>query len=375
MRWIVIRNPLKSERVQKTDLKLWLSAVRALSRLKADKAAIRLINKALAQHPNQPDLYFEAGRVYLRQGQFDKSVWHFKKANPALEPSNFVSWLEELVNEQNEGIVADRGSVLCALSIWYLQTGDPNRALKYLSPPYLHRSFPGALNIKGLCLLALGRYTQAQQAFEVAAQTGGGSEILYNAGIACLKLKQYDRALKYFEQAQQRGLAGSDLMNNKGFSLYYLNRLEEAALCYEMALNLAPKDQVILGNLAACCEKQGRLTEALDHYREAIRLDPFDPALRNNFALCLQSAGRYSEALQQHDRTLELDSDLSYICNRAICLYRMGETDEALAVYDELLSANPTESSVWGLRAELLMSLGRTTDATESLNRSLGLTG
>lgn len=375
MRWIVVRNPLKSEKIQKTDLKLWLSAVRALTKLRADKAALRLITKALTTFPDQPDLYFEAGRIYLRRGQFDKSVWHFKKANPGLEPSNFISWLEELVNDYNEAIVADRGSVLCALSTWYLQTGDPSRALKYLSPPYLHRSFPGALNTKGLCLLALGRYIQAQQAFEVAVNTGGGPEILYNAGIACLKLKQYDRALKLFEQAQQRGFAGADLLNHKGFSLYYLGRLEEAALCYEMALNLSPNDHLILGNLAACCEKQGRLAEALDHYREAIRLDPFDAALRNNFALCLQSAGRYNEALQQHDRTIELDSDLSYVCNRAVCLYRMGETDQALAVYDELLRANPSESTVWGLRAELLMSLGRTSDATESLNRSLGLTG
>lgn len=376
MRWITLRNPLTQLRDCSVTLRGRRAGIRILNRLGLESRALNLIEDTLRCHPDQTELHVEAGRLYLRQGQFDKSAWHFSQVNPALDPANFVSWLEQLLDEDYDGVVTDRTSVLYALGTWYIQTGDPTRALEYLKAIRTHQSHPGVYNLKGLCYLALGRYKDAFDAFQIAWRSGGSDpEILYNAGIACVKLKDYEQALDLFEKAQRRGFSGVDLLNNKGYCLFHLGRFREAVLCYEMAHSLMPRDVIILSNLAVGYEKLRRFSDALDCYREAIRLDPSDPVLRDSYGLCLQATGKYSEALEQHERAIELDPNPLYLSNRALCLHRMGYTDKALAAYDRILKDNPDDSRVWGMRAELLIALGRGEDAADSLNRSLGLTG
>lgn len=376
MRWITVRNPLTPLGGRSVILRGRRAGIRILNRLGLETRALNLIEDTLNRHPDQTELHIEAGRLYLRQAQFDKSAWHFSKVNPALDPANFVSWLEQLLTEDYDGVVVDRASVLYALGTWYMQTGDPARALEHLKAIRPHQAHPGVHNQKGLCYLALGRFAEALETFEVAWRSGGQDpEIVYNAGVACVKLHAYERAIGLFERAQRRGFTSVDLLNNKGYCFFHLSRYKEAVLCYEMARSLMPRDVIILSNLAVGYEKMRRFSEAVECYKEAIRLDPQDAILRNSYGLCLQAAGKYSEALAQHERASELDPNPLYLSNSALCLHRLGQTEEALAVYDEILKDHPGEGRIWGMRAEILMSLGRGEDAADSLNRSLGLTG
>lgn len=376
MRWISVRNPITRGAGREIALRGRRAGIRLLNRLGFETRVLNLIEDTLRCHPDQTELHIEAGRLYLRRGQFDKSAWHFSRVNPALDPADFVPWLENLLDEDHEEVITDRASVLYALGLWYLKTGDPARALEYLKGIRTHRSHPGVYNQRGLCHLSLGQYREALQMFGIAWRSGRPDpEIMYNQGVVHVKLKAYEQALDLFERAQRRGFSNVDLLNNKGYCLFHLGRYREAVLSYETARKLAPGDVIVLSNLAVGYTKLRRFNDASDCYRAAIRLDPSDAMLRNGYGLCLQSAGRYGEALEQHERAAELEPGPLNLGNRALCLQRMGRREQALAAYDAILAEHPDDRRVWGMRADLLAELGRGEEAADALNRSLGLTG
>lgn len=376
MRWFSVRSPITNAKGRGITFRGRRAGIRILNRLGLETKALNLIESTLRSHPDRTELHIEAGRLYLRRGQFDKSAWHFSQVNPALDPANFVPWLEDLLEEDYEEIITDRASALYALGTWYMKTGDPARALEYLKGIRSHRTHPGVYNRKGLCYLALGRYQDALGMFRIAARTGGPDpEIMYNKGVAHVKLQAYEKALEMFERAQRRGFSSVDLLNNKGYCLFYLGRHQEAVLSYETARKMAPRDVIVLSNLAVGYERLRRFSDAFDCYKAAIRLDPADAVLRDGYGLALQAAGRYAEALEQHARAVELEPSPVHLGNHALCLQRMGRGEQALEAYDAILAAHPDDRRVWGMRADLLMELGRGEDAADSLNRSLGLTG
>lgn len=377
MYWLFIKNPLNNFKRLAQCHPLWYFAYRVLRSIGAAHRALRLLEKGIERKPQHPEWHLEAGKLYIRQGQLDRAAWHYQLANCAVKPDSFISWLEQSCTNDMQDVLGDRVDVLVALGNWYLNAGQPEKALTcYDQVALAGRALSASvLNNKGVALLTLGRTQEALTHFQQVCGESHSWEAHLNTGLTFLKMGRFGDAMKSYEKAQRLGLNSVELLNNKGYALYRMDRYKEALLCLELAQRLDPCDLVVLSNLAACYLRLARHTEGLETCGQGLRYYPRDAALHNIAAVCLEKLQRNNEALVHHDQAVQLDpSNLTFRANRGACLVRLNRAHEAMEIYDRLLAEEPCNQFIWGLRADLLSALGRNNEATEAYNRAMGLT-
>ncbi len=376
MYWIFVRSPWGRIKDKLNRSSFWYLNSRFYKLVGAETRALNLLEALLKQVPKRVDLHLEAGKLYLHRGQLDRAAWHLSKANYGIDTGNFISWLEEATLNDDKEVLGDRAKIFCALGDWYLQAGEPEKALTMYDRAMLagRTVSISILNNRGLALMQLGRMREAKVHFEQARAYGSNAELEFNSGLLYSKLGQHQEAVDCYESAQRYGLNSVELLNNKGFSLFHLRRYEEAILCYELARKLAPTDSTVLANLAACYEMTGQYAKAVSVYYVALKHAPNDAALRNSLAVCLVRLEKFTDALQHHDQALALaPQNAVYQANRAICLGQLGNHEEATRIFQHLLAKDPGNTLLWGLYGDFLMQLQRMDEAADAYNLSLGL--
>lgn len=337
--------------------------------LGADHYALRLVKKALLKDPKKRALHLYASRLYLKRGQVDGSVMHWKRAIGPVHMGSFLYWLGQSKNKLLPGGKLNE----CSSEVISTRQNTTTKGnCQYLNQPTL-------LNDQGLFLLDQGLVHEALNLFLKDLKTGKENPILFiNIGLTYSKSNKHKEALSYYEKAQSMGLNNLELLNNKGYSLFHLNRFEEALACYELIRNLDPDDHVVLNNLATCYVKTNQINRALSCFLSAISNNSEDATLANNLAVCLEIIGEKRAAIGYYDQALALEkvTDVrnKILINKVNCLMQLKNYDEALRICENI-PCGDKEFEIWGLKAELFNELGRTKEALESYRKALGLTG
>jgi tetratricopeptide (TPR) repeat protein len=121
-------------------------------------------------------------------------------------------------------------------------------------------------------------------------------KIQLHKGMDCVRRRDYEKALEYFQAVTSSNPEIPEAWNNLGVALYGL----------------------------------GRIDEALNSYSRSIALDPNNLDALRNSAFLLRSQKRLPEALEVYDTVLEKGGDAMDLESTAVVLTAMGRLEEAL---------------------------------------------
>ncbi len=121
-------------------------------------------------------------------------------------------------------------------------------------------------------------------------------KILVHKGMDRVKRKEFEEAIKLFDQVLEMNAENADAWNNKGVALYSMNRPEEALEAYDRALAADPENMEALRNRAFVLRAMERFEEALETYERIIYDEPESTDFRN-LATVLVGMGRLEDAL------------------------------------------------------------------------------
>ena len=237
-----------------------------------------------------------------------------------------------------------------------------------------------ACHLMGLLSLHVAQHELAVEWLARAIAQAPKAEYVSSLGTALHRSGRLEEASKALDKAVQLRPDDAGLWTNLGAVLEELKRPLDAVLCFQHALKLDPRHLEAACRCALLLQRIGRLDEALVHFdlcdelrphhaatlaarslvsrglkrfedyladgRQAHALDPKDAEICHNVGDALFLLGRLEEALEWFDRTLALAPSLTLALeSRAVVLRRMHRFDEAYAIYNHLISIDPTNSA------------------------------
>lgn len=133
--------------------------------------------------------------------------------------------------------------------------------------------------------------------------------IMYNAGLAALNAKQYDKAIKYFTDCAKYGYNGGSSYSQvisayqmKGDTATSVNIMKEAFDKY-------PEDQSILVQLINYYITTGKPEDAINYLDRAIEKENNNPSFYVAKGVALDKLGRQDEAIAQYIKATEVKTD------------------------------------------------------------------
>ena len=182
--------------------------------------------------------------------------------------------------------------------------------------------------------------------------------------LRALELGRNDPAVRYAVLVNRGGMR-----INQGQTSVALADLREA-------ITLKPDQYQGHANLALALVRERAWKDAGAEFDLAIRLAPADPSLYRNRALYHMERGEDDAALRDLTRSIELSPPrgarlASDHHQRGKILHRLKRHDEALVEYDTARSLRPEDRELERVRADVLLALGRGTEAIDAFNRYL----
>ena len=126
-------------------------------------------------------------------------------------------------------------------------------------------------------------------------------------GLACKKLRQWDKAFADFSKAIELDPKNAPAHNDLGIVLQAKNQLDEASAEYRKAIDVDPKYAMPHYNLGIVLQAKNQLDGASAEYRKAIELDPKHGTAHNNLGEVLRAKNQLDEASAEYRKAIELD--------------------------------------------------------------------
>lgn len=134
--------------------------------------------------------------------------------------------------------------------------------------------------------------------------------IMYNAGLAAFKAKEWDKAISFFNKTSEYNYNGSASCNfaiksylEKGDTLNYLNALKKGFEKY-------PNDEPLLVELINFYISRGKSEDAIKYIDLAISEKPTNATLYTAKGSMLEKMGRPDEAINMYKDAIKVDTSL-----------------------------------------------------------------
>ena len=163
-----------------------------------------------------------------------------------------------------------------------------------------------------------------------------------NKGKYLLHLKQYNKAVKYYNKAIQLNATEPDVFNSKAVALQQLNRNVEAIIFFDKAIDLDPDYEKAYFNKA-------RLLSSLSSHQQAIRL--YDKAIK----------------IKSNENTVYY----AYL-NKANEMRKLNEsTDKILACLESAIQLKSNYPAAYLNKGSILSESNKHRQAIECFNKSI----
>ncbi len=320
---------------------------------------LRDLNRALELDPDEPTAHFVLGRYYE----------HYRK-DWAKARAHYEAALRS---------GRDRHSSLQAAAMLVRRDGQVEKALEMLDEAARLGKDPYVENSRGICLMQLGRTSDAITAFDQSIKLNPRIAMAWlNRARLFRKVRDMPQALSDARRAVELEPTSCEARCVLGLMLEDSGKLAEAEAALDEAVRLLPESESRLargrflarrGRVAeaeaefteviqkdpACAEAfhqrgdvragQGRNEAAEEDLRRALALEPQDKYALNTLAMVLIARKRPVEALECIDRILAFDKDdPQIVMNRGSLLRDLGRYDEALAAYRSVVTKCPGEA-------------------------------
>lgn len=149
--------------------------------------------------------------------------------------------------------------------------------------------------------------------------------IVYNAGLAAFKAKNWDKAIEYFTQSAKLDYNGPASYNfayqsyrEKGDTLNYIKTLKEGFQTY-------PSDETLLVELINFYISKGKSDDAVKYIDLAIGEKPQNASLYTAKGSMLEKLGNVEEAINLYKKSIEIDSNqFAPYYNLSVIYYNRG---------------------------------------------------
>lgn len=290
------------------------SALKAYQSGQCSEAAA-LLESALTQYSNRPDIWTLYGVVLRRLGRLQESKQAYLGATE-VDPT-FANAYNNLANLERE-----LGDLRAAAHYYRVAIAkQPAWVESYVT-------LADTLN-------QLNEYEQAKSTCEYALSLDPNRPDLFNnLGNACNGLQQMEVALKHYQQAQTLGNGFSPAAYNEALLLEKQGQSDKAAVVLRRYLELEP-------NSSSGWIKLGDVEKALGHhavsitcYKQAITLKPDIAEVYNNLGVAYSQLNRWDEAAAAYQQAIARGIKASQAwLNLGNAWHALRRFDEALESY------------------------------------------
>jgi len=198
------------------------------------------------------------------------------------------------------------------------------------------------------------------------------SSIYTEDGKLRFEKKEYEKALKSFEEALQLNPDDVDSLCQKCIALNILDRYDEALKTINKVLEIDPNNAFALRLKASVLGPSERYEEALESINKSISIEPKNPHGYYIQGLALKSLDRFEESLKSLDKSLEIDpNDDNAMELKGEILGDLRRYDEAIEIFDKILIKNQRNADVLYLKSITLGLSNKFKDALETINQAL----
>jgi len=314
---------------QKDDFNLRLIYARLLADTKQFDAARREFELLATQAPNNPDVLYALGLLYLQASRMEDSERYFTRLTNTrqhVDEANY--YLGRIAEERNE---------LDKAGSWYqgVQKGENyfdaqirlglilasqekvDDARKHLQSVRAKTKREKSLLIQaeGELLTGQNRYDDAMTVYNDALDDQYDADILYSRAMLAEKMNRLDILETDLKQIIENEPDNAQALNALGYTLAdRTDRYEEAYGYIKRALEVSPDDFYILDSMGWVLYRLGRLDEAVGFLRRAIELRP-DPEIAAHLGEVLWVMGDKERAKNVWETALQETPEDSRLLN------------------------------------------------------------
>ena len=333
--------------------------------LKQYDEAMKSYNNALQIDPQYSTALANKGELLRILGEYDDSISCLNKAIQ-LDITNINAILsigatfhakgkyQEAIKQYDAVLCLDRNNSKAII----------NRAIAYRDLGKLSDSFDLLENAKenGAKDAELLLDLQKLALMLVASQEDISSK--YGLAIAMMDMKNYELALKYFDEAIKENPLDSDIYVEKGICLGAINRSDEAFRCFDEAIKLNPNNKRAWFNKGTVSGRDKIYEKEIFCYEKAISIDDKYEKAWLGKALALNDIGRQGDALESYNHVIKINpkNAQSYL-NRGLIYEKIGKYDKALSDYEVAADIDSSYQIAWFNRGGILYRTKRYAEA------------
>lgn len=184
------------------------------------------------------------------------------------------------------------------------------------------------------------------------------STMIYNMGYCALSTKEFDKAVKYFDQVIAMNAMKINALFGKADALKALNNDAESIKTLETAFSIAPKDDRVITKLTSAYKNDGNnaiknkdFPKALDSYEKALAKwgdKPIaDTSMIYNMGYCAMNAKNYEKAIKYFDQVIGMNyKKVNAIVNKADIYRITKKNDECLKALEEAYALKADDPKV-----------------------------
>jgi len=196
----------------------------------------------------------------------------------------------------------------------------------------------------GLIQLKRGNYEDAKANFLKAQEKQKSLSILNNIGYICIKLKQYDKAITYLNEAREISSEDPKVNSNLGVGFYLKGDFNRAGEIFSQVLEKFPELIIPYIYLPVIYFKNGDAPKSMALLKDAIDKFPRFGTFKNNLAVLYESIDRPEEAEKLYRQAMEENPQDISICRNLADFYY--ET-QILGAAKELYERIPEDKRDW----------------------------
>ena len=186
------------------------------------------------------------------------------------------------------------------------------------SPP----TAASALLNAGTLYMMMGKFPEAVSSFRASLGLQPTAVAQNSLGEALGEMKQYQAALKAFQQAVALDGTFVKARYNMGVTYDKLGQLRYAEFVYRILIRDFPDFPLGYDGMGVTLSKSGRAREAIPFHQKAVMLSPKDPSFHFNFAISYLMLGDLKNAEEQQQQLRSIDPNMAQHLATAIARRR-----------------------------------------------------